>query len=198
MALLKLNRVELRDKVHGCWMGKSIGGTLGGPFEAVRDVLDVTGYITPPGQPMANDDLDLQLVWLRLVQERGPRAIKAAMLGEYWLNYISPHWNEYGVNKANQRMGLIPPLSGAYRNDWVHSNGAWIRSEIWACLAPGNPDVAAAYAYEDACVDHGNGEGTIASLFTAAMQSAAFVVSDRDELLRIGLAKIPPSSRVAR
>lgn len=198
MPVLRLNRAELRERVHGCWLGKSIGGTLGGPFEGRRDILDVRGYTTPAGEPLPNDDLDLQLVWLKAVQDRGARAIRAPLLGEYWLNYIPPHWNEYGVSKANQRMGLAAPLSGMYRNDWKHSNGAWIRSEIWACLAPGCPDLAIRFAYEDACVDHGGGEGTFAAMFTAALQSAAFVVPDRDELIRIGLSKIPPDCRVAR
>jgi hypothetical protein len=97
------------------------------------------------------------------------------------------------------RAGLLPPLSGEYRNAlWKNSNGAWIRSEVWACLAPGCPDIAIRYAYEDASVDHGGGEGTYAALFTAAVESAAFVISDRDELIKIGLSKIPADCRVSR
>ena len=88
-------------------------------------------------EPLPNDDLDLQRVWLRALQQRGPRGIDSKALGEYWLNFIPPHWNEYGVCKSNLRAGLLPPLCGQYRNEeWKHSNGAWIRSEIWACLAP--------------------------------------------------------------
>jgi ADP-ribosylglycohydrolase len=196
---LRINREEYRDKVFGCWFGKSIGGTLGGPFEGRQDILDVHGYTSPAGEPLPNDDLDLQLIWLKAVQERGPRAITNQLLGEYWLNYIPPFWNEYGVCKANMRVGLLPPLSGEYDNAlWKHSNGAWIRSEIWACLAPGCPDLAIHFAYADASVDHGGGEGTYAALFTAALQSAAFVLSDREALLELALSKIPADCRVAR
>lgn len=194
----KINREELRDRIYGCWLGKSIGGSLGAPFEGRREVLDVKGYTHKPGEPLPNDDLDLQLVWLKALQERGPKGITGAVLGEYWLDFIPPFWNEYGICKSNMRAGLLPPISGMYRNHWKDSNGAWIRTEIWACLAPGYPDLAVRYSYEDACVDHGGGEGTIAALFTAAIESAAFVVSDRDELLKIGLAHIPAESRVAR
>lgn len=196
---LRLNRDEYREKMAGCWLGKNIGGTLGGPFEGCQEILDVQGYTSPAGEPLPNDDLDLQLIWLKAVQERGPRAITNQLLGEYWLNYIPPFWNEYGVCKGNMRAGLLPPLSGEYENaQWKHSNGAWIRSEIWACLAPGCPDLAIRYAYADASVDHGGGEGTYAALFTAALESAAFVTSDREELLAIALAKIPADCRVAR
>ena len=196
---ITLNRDELRNKIYGCWMGKNIGGTLGGPYEGRQEILDVKGYSTPSGEPLPNDDLDLQLVWLKCLQDKGPKGVNNHVLGEYWLNFIPPFWNEYGINKSNQRAGLVPPISGEYHNEkWKNSNGAWIRSEIWACLAPGCPDIAISYAYEDASVDHGGGEGTYAELFTAAVQSAAFVIGDRDELIRIGLSKIPQDCRVAR
>ncbi|MCX8053692.1 MAG: ADP-ribosylglycohydrolase family protein [Armatimonadetes bacterium] len=199
MAQVNLNRDELRNRIHGCFLGKSIGGTLGTPFECRTEMNDVHFYSQPThGEPLPNDDLDLQLVWLKAVRENGPRAVNNRLLGEYWLNYIPPHWNEYGICKANMRAGLLPPLSGEYRNYWKHSNGAWIRSEIWACLAPGCPDIAIQYAYEDASVDHGGGEGTYAALFTAAVESAAFVTSNREELIEIGLSKIPPDCRTAR
>ena len=47
-------------------------------------------------------------------------------------------------------------------------------------------------------VDHGMSEGTFAEMFTAAVESAAFVVSDLFDLIRIGLSKIPTGCRVAK
>jgi len=64
--VIKLNYSEYLDKVRACWIGKNIGGTIGGPFEGKREILNVTGYTTPPGEPLPNDDLDLQLIWLHL------------------------------------------------------------------------------------------------------------------------------------
>ena len=121
--MTKFNKAELRDKIYACWLGKNIGGTLGTPFEGKREVLDVTGFNSEPGNPLPNDDLDLQLIWLLAVMERG-RDINERVLGEYWLEYISPYWNEYGVGKSNMTRGLIPPFSGEYENEWKHSNGA--------------------------------------------------------------------------
>lgn len=196
--MIKFNADSLKDKIYACWIGKNIGGTMGTPFEGKREINNISGFTSPEGKALPNDDLDLQLIWLKAMEERGPLGINAQVLGEYWLNYIPPHWNEYGIGKANMRAGLLPPASGEYKNNWKHSNGAWIRSEIWACLAPGCPDTAIAYAFEDACVDHGLGEGTYAELFTAAMQSAAFVEKDPKTLLNIGLSKIPSNCRTAR
>ncbi|MBE6688778.1 MAG: ADP-ribosylglycohydrolase family protein [Ruminococcaceae bacterium] len=197
--MIRINKQELRDKIYACWLGKNIGGTIGGPFEGDRRFLNVTGFTTDKGEPMPNDDLDLQLVWLLAVEEHGTRAITSQLLGEYWMRKITPEWNEYGICKANLARGIMPPLSGELFNEkWKHSNGAWIRSEIWACLFPGIVDSAVALAIEDAMVDHGMGEGTYAEIFTAALESAAFVVKDVRKLIDIAFSKIPDNCRVAK
>jgi len=196
--MIRYSKETLRDKIYACWVGKNIGGTMGGPYEYKRQPPNITGFTTPEGEALPNDDLDLQIVWLKALEERGPRAITGQLLGEYWLNFIPPTWNEYGIGKSNLMMGLLPPMSGEYKNYWKDSNGAWIRSEIWACCAPGCPDIAVKYAIEDAMVDHGMAEGTFAEMFTAAIQSAAFVCNDIRELIKIGLSKIPSDCRVAK
>ena len=195
---IKLNLDEYKDKVWACWLGKNIGGTMGTPYEGTKNYLDIQGFVTRAGEVLPNDDLDLQLVWLAAVERCGIRHLNAQTLGDFWLSFIGPHWNEYGIGKANMKIGLLPPLSGDYHNEWKHSNGAWIRTEIWACLEPGRPDYATKYAQDDACVDHGTGEGTYAAIFVAAMQSAAFVLKDIRECIDVGLSKIPAESRLAQ
>lgn len=196
--IMKLNLSTYKDKVKACWIGKNIGGTMGGPFEGKRELLDVKGFISKKGEPLPNDDLDLQLVWLHALENVGPNNINASILGEFWLSFIPPHWNEYGVGKANMRRGLIPPLAGDYDTTWRDSNGAWIRTEVWACSAPALPEVAAKFAIEDAKVDHGAGEGTFAAAFVAAMQSAAFVLENLEDCIEVGLAAIPAECRIAK
>jgi len=83
-------------------------------------------------------------------------------------------------------------MSGEVDNDrWKTSNGARIRSEIRAGLAPMVSDVAVKYAVMDAMVDHGLAEGTYAKIFTASLQSAAYGESNIRRLLEISLDKIP-------
>lgn len=196
---MKINKKKYLDKVSACWKGKNIGGTMGAPYEASVEMQDISGFLSPKGEPIANDDLDLQLIWLCAVEERGIQNITPELLGEYWISYIPPHWNEYGIGKANMKLGIRPPYSGEYHNElWKNSNGAWIRTEIWACLFPGYPDLAVRYAYCDACVDHGLGEGTYAAMFIAAMESSAFLEKDVCVLIEKGLSYIPESCRVAR
>lgn len=188
---MKLNKQELRDKIYACWIGKNIGGTLGGPFECVQSTVDVDGFTVEPGAPLPNDDLDLQLVWLMAMDQEGPQKVDAAMLGSYWLEYITPYWGEYGICKGNMRYGIAPPMCGEFENNMKDSNGAWIRTEVWACLYPGDVEMAAHYALEDAMVDHGLGDGSYSAVFVAAMESAAFLVSDLRKVIEIGLSSIP-------
>jgi ADP-ribosylglycohydrolase len=194
-----LNRAEYEDKVLGCWTGKNIGGTLGAPFEGKQAILDVKFYTQDlKGNPIPNDDLDLQLVWLRAIEDHGIYNINERLLGEYWLAHVVGPWEEYGICRNNMVNGLYPPLSGLCNNArWHNGNGAWIRSEIWACLFPGAPDDVAEFAWYDACVDHA-GDGIYAEIFTATLESMAFIESDLHKLIEIALSKIPSTCRVTR
>lgn len=194
---IKLNKQELRNKILGCWIGKNIGGTMGAPYEGDTNMQDISGYATPKGVPLPNDDLDLQLVWLKAMENVGPQMLSSNILAEYWMSQIPPHWCEYGICKSNMQYGLMPTLSGEFTNSKMkNSNGAWIRSEIWACLAPGFPNVATKYAVMDACIDHGINEGTNAEIFTAALQSCAFIESDIKKLIEHALTFISNESRL--
>lgn len=195
---MRINEMDFRDKVLGCWIGKNIGGTIGAPFEWKRQVNNVKFYVQDlKGNPLPNDDLDIQLLWLAAMEQQG-LDLTSHTLAEYWCSYVTPHWLEYGTGKINMRSGLRPPLSGSFSNIYKHSCGAFIRAEIWACISPGLPQVAAKYAIKDAILDHGDGEGSWAEIFVAALESAAFVEKDIRKLIDIGLSYIPKDCGVAK
>ena len=193
---MNLDSQSYLDKVRACWLGKGIGGTLGMPFEGCRGPFSLTFYDPVPTESPPNDDVELQLLWLLLVERHGA-AIRAADFGEAWKNWYPFEPDEYGVARWNLRRGLQPPVTGLHNNAFTDGMGGAIRSEIWACLFPGRPDLAAAYAREDACVDH-HGNGVWAEQFLAAAESAAFVESDIESALEQGFAAIPADCRVAR
>lgn len=200
MRTINLNSPAFREKVYGCWLGKNCGGTLGAPLEKMwgeAEMFDVWWYPQLQEGGIPNDDLEMQLIWLKALEEVGPH-LKAVDLACYWLDHIGYNWDEYGLSKTNLRLGLVPPVSGFYNNWFKHCMGSPIRSEIWACVAPGVPAVAARLAYEDALCDHAGGEGLFGSLFNAAVESAAFIVEDREQLLDIGLSYIPPWCETAK
>lgn len=144
------------------------------PMEWERCKNDITYYTHDlNGEPLPNDDLDIQILWLLAMEDRGIH-IDAKDLGEYFNEFMIFTHAEYGVAKTNLRSGFQPPVTGSFNNDFKDSCGSYIRSEIWACLFPGHPELAAQYAFEDAIVDHGDGEGVYAEIFIAAMESAAF------------------------
>ncbi|MDD3694386.1 MAG: ADP-ribosylglycohydrolase family protein [Lentisphaeria bacterium] len=188
---------DFREQTMSCWLGKAAGGTLGQPFEGCDGPLHLKGYDPVPEDMTANDDLDLQVLWACILNAMEKPRVDRELFARGWLEHVDFPWDEYGLALRNLRRGIPPPYSGAYDNWFQDSLGAAIRSELWACLAPGNPALAAAYAYEDACVDHA-GDGIYAAQFLAALESAAFVENRIAKLLEIGLSVIPEQSRLAK
>ena len=192
--IICLSCADYRRRVLGCWTGKSIGGTLGQPYEGVPGPLALSFYEPVPQESIPNDDLDLQIVWLQLMRQKG-LDITSEDLAQAWIDTVEFEVEEYAVALGNLRRGIFPPLSGNWRNYFGDQMGAPIRSEIWAAIAPGDPVLASKLAFQDAIVDH-DSEGVWGEVFWAAIESAAFAIQDRDSLINIGLAAIDPSCRL--
>ncbi len=177
------------DKMLGGWLGKNVGGTLGGQYEGHQGQLYLYYYDPVPEESLPNDDFEIQLVWLDMLNKKGifltPRDFVY-----HWRNNTLYYISEYFMGQRNMALGILPPMSGAFNNYWINGMGATIRSEIWAGIAPGMPEIAAAYAYMDASVDHAE-EGIYGEMFFAALESAAFVESDPWMLVEIGLSYVP-------
>ncbi len=200
MKLLHLSREDYFDKVMGCWLGKNAGGTLGTPVEKMwgeREPFDLDFYPEIHAGGLPNDDLELQLVWVTLLEERG-LGITCKDFSDYWVDRIFYNPDEYGCCKTSLRLGMQAPVSGWYNNPFNDCMGCPIRSEIWACIAPGQPDVAAHYSWHDAVVDHAMGESVNGEIFNATMQSMAFFCSDFHKLVEFGLSNIPADCMTAR
>lgn len=187
---------NFREKILGCWLGKAVGGTLGQPYEGCEGPLKLSFYDPVPTDMIPNDDLDLQVLWVQVLDSLDKPIVDRKVFADAWLKHVAFPWDEYGVAIRNLRLGIKAPYSGSYDNWFKDGLGAAIRSEIWACLAPGEPELAAKYAYEDACVDHA-GDGIYAEQFLAALESAAFIENNIDELLDVGLSVIPAKCRLA-
>lgn len=173
-----MNRDVYFDKMMGCWLGKNIGGTIGAPVEGRRNPVPLPLAFPEKNEP--NDDLDLQLVWLDMLNRRGVN-ITAADFAECWLNRVTYPFDEYGICVANIRRGLQPPQTGYYNNYFKDCMGSPIRSEIWGCLCPGEPASAGYYALQDAQLDHYD-EGVYGEIFFACAESIAF---EEDDIVKI-------------
>jgi len=62
---------EYLDKVKGCFLGKTVIGTLGAPFEGVKMPMDLKFKPEMVNTMLPNDDLDLQVLWLEVVEKYG-------------------------------------------------------------------------------------------------------------------------------
>jgi len=87
--------------------------------------------------------------------------------------------------------------------DWVASHlnpyrewiGAQIRVDSYGYAAPGNPALAAEFAWRDARLSHVK-NGIYGAMACAAMIAAAFATTDVKAIVAAGLGEIPASSRV--
>ena len=178
------------DRIYAAWMGKSLGGTIGAPMENYKMRMDYTREELWPSRIMPNDDMDIQMVWLEALQERGVW-LTSADLADYWQDRCWYNFCEYGVFLHNRQRGIQPPLSGVWNNRFFwESEGCPIRSEIWSLVCPGNPHLAAEYARADGQLDHG-GASVSCEMFLAAAGAAAFFDDDLDSVLDAGLAVLP-------
>ncbi len=196
MAALTLATEVYRDRVLGAWIGKSVGVTLGQPVRGQLTPAFLNFYNPVPGQPSPSVALDFQVVWLSALEQAGAE-IDSDALKQSWLEKLDYIQDEFGYAALNMRRGLPSPACGAHSNWFRHGTGAVMRADIWAMVAPGNPQAAAALAYHDAVLDHSE-EGVWAAMFLAAVGSAAFFIQEMLPLLTIGLAMIPRTCRTAR
>jgi ADP-ribosylglycohydrolase len=180
----------------GCWQGKSAGGTLGLPAEGKLDRQGYTFYDPIPTVVPPNDDLELQLVWLDLMENhRGPLTITA--IADAWLNHIHYMWDEYGRTRWNLRRGVPAALAGIYENPFASGMGSPIRSEIWAIAAAGKPELAEKFARLDSMIDHG-AEGIAGEIFFAVVQSLVLGGAELSEALAQGLQRVDACTETRR
>lgn len=186
---------EYRDRVFGCWLGKCVCGSIGAPLEGAKQLFDYSfdpqfWKITLP-----NDDLELQVLWLNVIEAVG-LDFDSDDLAKAFVDNVPYNPGEYATFKRNYRRGIHPPTSGAYNNHYYHEGmGCCIRAEIWACMAAGDPQLAAKVCQLDGRLDH-DAESIYSEMFVAAMEAQAFVEQDLERLLDVGMSVIPADSRL--
>ncbi|MBQ6474216.1 MAG: ADP-ribosylglycohydrolase family protein [Victivallales bacterium] len=180
---MKLSYDKYFDRVLGCWMGKSLGGIVGAPYECHKRYDSLPLDKLWPSILYPNDDLDIQVVHMEALQELGlePTSLE---LARYWQRHCFYVCCEYGTFIDNLEHGIHPPLSGLWENAFHGtSEGCPIRSEIWGIVNAGNPERAREYARRDGCLDHGKASIEMEEYLSAAA-ALAFAADDLPALLR--------------
>lgn len=196
--MAKLNYETYLDKIYGCFLGKTVIGTLGAPYEGIKMPLELPFKPEMINTMLPNDDLDLQVLWLDVAEKYGPDFTSDQLLDRF-VNFCDYSPGEYGIMRKNYMRGVHAPVSGSFCNDfYTQGMGCPIRSEIWACLAPLDPERAADFASRDGCLDHW-GESVYAERFFAALEAAAFGVDEKNydmkALIGVGLSVVPEDCR---
>ena len=194
----KISYNELFNKIYGCFLGKCIGGTAGGPAEGRKELLDAPLDEAILHSALPNDDLDLQIIWLELLEEKGA-AITAKDMAREFYEKIPYGPGEYGYAKKNYAVGIYPPTSGSFNNEYYKNGmGCPIRSEIWACLFPGESRLAHPYVEMDGSIDHER-DSIDAEHFLVHLESEAFFAKGYEDVLPLiesSLCEIPGGTKI--
>lgn len=96
----KINWNTFLDKVHGCWYGKCFGGAAGAPYEGIKKLIYDADFINKITPEQPNDDLDLQLLWIDVLKNKGT-VICSCDLADAWVEKCWYPFSEYGYFLKN-------------------------------------------------------------------------------------------------
>jgi ADP-ribosylglycohydrolase len=194
---MQLSYKRYLDQILGGWIGKSMGGAIGARFEGHKGWIEISPQEMFPNTMPPNDDLDLQVLWLKVLEEKGA-ALTSDDLAAAWLEDCWYPFNEYGIFRRNWRLGIHPPTSGRFTNQfWETGEGCPIRAEVWGYAFPGAPDLAARYAEMDGTLDHTE-QSVGAEKMLAAMAALAFFVPDVRRLVSLCSHYLPAGTPIER
>ena len=153
-----------------------------------------------------DDDIHYTLIALAILEKYG---------AEFTWRHVAHTWNNclpYNVictaesqailnyNNATPRSTVsdwvTPEYTSSNRNPYREWIGAQIRADGWGYGCAGNPELAAEFAYRDACWTH-RANGIYGEMMFAAIIAAAFSVDDPIDLINIGLSEIPENCKLA-
>lgn len=144
-----------------------------------------------------DDDTNYTITGLVIMKNYG-KSFKPEDVANFWINNIPAihTWSAERVAYKNFLMQIGPPESASYRNPYREWIGAQIRADFFGYTALGNPELAAEFAFRDACISHVK-NGIYGEMWVSAMLASACVENDIIKVIEIGLSEIPEKSRLA-
>ena len=151
----------------------------------------------------SDDDIRYTLLGLLLFEKYG-KNFSSRDVAFLWRSVLTPAQVCTAEHQALLNFCLFcvhgdsfdPGFTSTFNNPYREWIGAQIRADFFGFMAPGDPETAAEYAWRDACWTHRK-NGIYGEMFIAAVEAAAFVSSDPEELVNAGLGEIPENCRLA-
>ncbi|TMV43577.1 ADP-ribosylglycohydrolase family protein [Paenibacillus mesophilus] len=150
----------------------------------------VLGLIMLEEKGLNFDSFDIGKLWHRRLAYR--QVCTAETQAYMNFTHATSHQKGQRPDDWDTRKDWVRTYLNPYR-EWI---GAQIRADGFAYGAAGNPELAAELAWRDASFSHVK-NGIYGEMFCAAMIAAAFVESDPERIVRIGLSEIPRNCRLA-
>ena len=162
----------------------------------------------------SDDDIRYTVLGQRILLEHG-RDFRSAHVANTWLGSLPYTYVCTAETQAYRNMVIgcqklrsvsddnAAELDATLDWHWIvhHMNpyrewiGAQIRVDSYGYAAPGDPQLAAEFAWRDARISHVK-NGIYGAMLCAAMIAAAFATSDPLAVVEAGLAEIPSTSRL--
>lgn len=199
---LILSESDLRDRIHGGFIGQIFGNLNGLPHEMkyIHEPGRVEQYVPAlPEGARTDDDTDLE--WIYITEMVGTDAfVPPPRIRQLWQRHINRSiWCANLYARQLMDLGIEPPLTGRIAiNPWSEFNisGQFI-CESFGLAAPGMPQTASRIGlhYTQVTID---GEPAQTTQLFCTMIAAAFVEQDLEVILDAGLAAVDPESVIAR
>jgi len=194
---------DLRDKLKGGWAGQMIGVSYGAPTEFRYLGRIIPEEEIPEWRPdrihnsIRQDDLYVEMTFAQVLDEKGLEATTQDF-GDMFRNAKYRLWHANLAARRALKRGVPAEKAGTPEYN-AHANDIdfQIEADFIGLMSPGLP-----VASNDLCWRVGrvmnSGDGIYGGVFVAGMYAAAFFESDVREVVKAGLACLPPESPYAK
>jgi hypothetical protein len=161
---ITMDRAAYQDRLRAMWLGECIANWTGLNTEGARSSPpfftdadwntqipggNYIGFITWQDPWLADDDTDIEYVYLHEMTQRATPSLSAAAVRGTWLAHMNSDYIWVSNRRAWDLMhrGITPPSTGMpVANDLWAQIDAQLTTEFFGALAPARPDRALALA----------------------------------------------------
>jgi hypothetical protein len=149
---ISIGRSEYLSKLHGMWLGECIANWTGiqtegrrttPPFYTDADWPSI-GFILDQDPWLADDDTDIEYVYLHLLNTYSLTTLTAEQIRNGWMTHINSWiWVSNARVREMFNQGILPPATSLLAaNELAIQIDAQLTTEIFGALAPGMPGKA--------------------------------------------------------